>query len=184
VTVLEQEMKIPVVSLADVRRRLVARGAQLLDSFALEDNWVLDDPDSTLATAGRLLRLRRFGGRSTLTLKGEASFAGGVKSRVEMETEVGNADQALAILTTLGFAPVRRYQKRRESFSLDRVIVSLDETPMGAFVELEGQAEQLPAAALALGLDPHAAALGTYLDLWSTYRAAHPGAPEDMIFPL
>jgi len=63
------------------------------------------------------------------------------------------------------------------------VTVALDETPMGAFVELEGQAEQLPAAALALGLDPHAAALGTYLDLWSAYRTGHPDAPEDMVFP-
>jgi hypothetical protein len=53
---------------------------------------------------------------------------------------------------------------------------------MGAFVELEGQAEQLPAAALALDLDPDAAALGTYLDLWSAYRTGHPDAPEDMVF--
>jgi adenylate cyclase class 2 len=181
---LEQEMKIPVVSLGDVRQRVVARGGILLDSFELEDNLVLDDPGGTLVAAGRLLRLRRFGQRSTLTLKGDARFSAGVKSRVEMETEVGNAEQALAILTTLGFAPVRRYQKRRETFSLDRVIVSLDETPMGAFVELEGQAEQLPAVALALDLDPHAAALGTYLDLWSAYRAAHPGTPQDMVFPL
>jgi len=182
--VLEQEMKIPVPSLGLVRRRLVERGALLIHPLALEDNWVLDDAHRSLSGAGRLLRLRRFGGRATLTLKGEASFSGGVKSRVEVETELGNAEQGLGILAGLGFAPVRRYQKRRESFSLDRVIVALDETPMGAFVELEGQAEQLPAAALDLDLDPHAAALGTYLDLWSAYRTAHPGAPEDMLFPL
>jgi adenylate cyclase class 2 len=181
---LEQEMKIPVASLADVRRRLRDRRAETLDSFALEDNWVLDDSAGALAKAGRLLRLRRFGGRSTLTLKGEASFSGGVKSRVEMETEVENPEEMLAILRSLGFAPVRRYQKRRETFSLDRVIVALDETPMGNFVELEGQAEQLPAAALALDLDPHAAVHGTYLDLWAAYRSQHPTATDDMVFPL
>jgi adenylate cyclase, class 2 len=179
---LEQEMKIPVASLADVRRRVVARGGTLLDPFELEDNWVFDDAGGSLAAAGRLLRLRRFGRRSTLTLKGAAHFSAGVKSRSEMETEVGNGEQALAILTALGFSPIRRYQKRRETFSLDRVLVSLDETPMGSFVELEGQAERLPAVALALDLDPHAAALGTYLDLWAAYRAAHPGTPQDMIF--
>jgi adenylate cyclase class 2 len=184
VAVLEQEMKIPVPSLPAVRRRLVERGGQLLHAFALEDNWVLDDVGRSLSTAGRLLRLRRFGGRATLTLKGEASFSGRVKSRVEVETEVSDAEQTLALLAGLGFAPVRRYQKRRESFSLDRVIVALDETPMGSFVELEGQAEQLPAAALALELDPDAAAFGTYLDLWSAYRTGHPDAPEDMVFPL
>jgi adenylate cyclase class 2 len=182
--VLEQEMKIPVATLAAVRRRIVERGGRLLHAFALEDNWVLDDAGHVLSASGRLLRLRRFGGRSILTLKGKASFAGGVKSRVEVETEVGSAEQTLAILSGLGFEPVRRYQKRRESFSLDRAIVALDETPMGAFVEIEGQAEQLPAVALALDLDPRAAAPGTYLDLWSAYRAAHPDAPEDMVFPV
>ena len=176
-------MKIPVPALPAVRRRLVERGGELLHALALEDNWVLDDAGRSLSTAGRLLRLRCFGGRATLTLKGEASFSGRVKSRVEVETDVSDPEQTLAILAGLGFAPVRRYQKRRESFSLDRVIVALDETPMGAFVELEGQAEQLPAAALALGLDPHAAALGTYLDLWSAYRAGHQDAPADMVFP-
>ena len=181
---LEQEMKIPVPSLAPVRRRLVERGATLVHPLALEDNWVLDDQARGLSATGRLLRLRRFGGRAMLTLKGEARFSGGVKSRVELETEVSNAEQGLGILAGLGFAPVRRYQKRRESFSLDRVIVALDETPMGAFVELEGQAEQLPAAAVALDLDPHAAAVGTYLDLWNAYRTTHPGAPEDMLFAL
>jgi adenylate cyclase class 2 len=184
VAVLEQEMKIPVSSLGPVRRRLVDRGAVLVHSLALEDNWVLDDAARSLSATGRLLRLRRFGGRATLTLKGEARFSGGVKSRVEVETEIGNAEHGLGILAGLGFAPVRRYQKRRESYSLDRVIVALDETPMGAFVELEGQAEQLPAAAFALDLDPQAAAAGTYLDLWNAYRTAHPGAPEDMLFAL
>ena len=181
---LEQEMKIAVPSLGPVRRCLAERGAVLVHPIALEDNWVLDDATRSLSAAGRLLRLRHFGGRATLTLKGEARFFGGVKSRVEIETEVGNAEHGLGILAGLGFAPVRRYQKRRETYSLDRVIVALDETPMGAFVELEGQAEQLPAAAFALDLDPLTAAVGTYLDLWNAFRTTHPGVPEDMLFAL
>jgi len=102
--VLEQEIKIPVPSLPAVRRRLVERGGRLLHPVALEDNWVLDDAGRSLSTGGRLLRLRRFGGQATLTLKGEASFSGGVKSRVEVETEVSDAEQMLAILAGLGFA--------------------------------------------------------------------------------
>jgi adenylate cyclase class 2 len=184
VALLEQEMKIPVASLGPVRRRLIDRGAVLVQPLALEDNWVLDDAARGLSAAGRLLRLRRFGGRAVLTLKGQARFSGGVKSRVELETEVGDAQEGLEIFAGLGFVPVRRYQKRRESYSLDRVIVALDETPMGAFVELEGQAEQLPAAAFALDLDPHAAAIGTDHDLWKAYRTSHPDAPEDMLFAL
>jgi len=181
--VLEQEMKIPVAALSETRRRLAERGARLVAPTALEDNWVLDDDRGTLAAAGRLLRVRRAGSDSWLTLKEPGSFAGGVKSRVETETVVGSADQALAILAGLGFRPVRRYQKRRESWTFDGVVVALDETPIGAFVEVEGPAARLVAVALELGLDPGAAVRGTYLDLWNAHRAHHPGAPADMVFP-
>ncbi len=62
------------------------------------------------------------------------------------------------------------------------MVVALDETPMGAFVELEGESPLLAPAAAELGLDPGAAVRGTYLDLWAAFRAAHPGVPEDMVF--
>jgi adenylate cyclase class 2 len=182
VLVLEQEMKFPVPSLAQVRARLRDRGGHLLHAAALEDNVVLDDGGRSLAAAGRLLRVRRFGTTCLITLKGAASFSGGVKTRTELETEVADADTVLALLAGLGFAPVRRYQKRRESWSLEHVTVALDETPMGSFVELEGDGAALAGVARALGLDPHKAARGTYLDLWTAFRAGHPGAPEDMVF--
>ncbi len=175
-------MKIPVPSLARVRGRLQERGGHLLHLAALEDNVVLDDGGRSLAAARRLLRVRRFGTTCLITLKGAASFSAGVKTRTELETEVADADTALAILAGLGFGPVRRYQKRRETWSLERVTVALDETPMGSFVELEGDGAALAGVAGTLGLDPHEATRGTYLDLWTAFRAAHPGAPEDMIF--
>ncbi len=175
-------MKIPVPTLTPIRQRLAAAGARRLHPQLHEGNWVLDDPSHTLAAAGRLLRVRRAGDTATLTVKEPGTFAGGIKSRVELETEVGSAEQALAILAGLGFVPVRRYEKRRESWSLDGVTVALDETPMGAFVELEGESPLLEPAAVELGLDPRAAVRGTYLDLWAAFRAAHPGAPEDMVF--
>jgi adenylate cyclase class 2 len=180
--VLEQEMKIPVTSCESLRRRLAERGARMLHPQAMEDNWVLDDAPRTLAASGRLLRLRRFAGRSIVTFKGAASFSAGIKSRPEYETAVEDANAALAILAELGFAPVRRYQKHRETWSLDEVTVALDETPMGPFVELEGPAPRLPSVAAALALDPRAAARGTYLELWAAYRADHPDAPDDMVF--
>ncbi len=180
---LEQEMKIPVAALDPVRVRLSERGARLVAPAALEDNWVLDDDRGPLASAGRLLRVRRAGGDCWLTLKEPGSFAGGVKSRVEIETRVGGSDEALAVLAGLGFRPVRRYQKQRESWRVGEVTVALDETPMGNFVEVEGPAARLPAVADALGLDTSAAVRGTYLDLWNAHRARHADAPADMVFP-
>ena len=179
---LEQEMKIPVPSHAPLRERLAAAGAGLLHPLLFEENWVLDDTAGTLAAAGRLLRVRRAGERALLTVKEPGTFIGGVKSRVERETAVGSAEETLAILAALGFAPVRRYQKRRESWALAGVVVALDETPAGAFVELEGPEASLAAAAATLGLDPGTAVRGTYLDVWTAFRAAHPDAPAEMVF--
>ena len=176
-------MKIPVAALAAVRERLAQVGGRCERASALEENWVLDDAQRTLAGAGRLLRVRRAGDLAWLTLKEPGSFSGGVKSRVEIETAVGSAERTLALLAGLGFAPVRRYQKRRESWTLGRITVALDETPIGEYVELEGPAELLAAAAASLGLDPRDAVTATYLDLWIAYRALHPGAPVDMVFP-
>ena len=180
---LEQEMKIPVESCDGVRRRLAALGARRRHAPALEDNWVFDDASRTLSASGRLLRLRSFAGRSILTFKDAARFSAGVKSRAEYETAVEDGQAVVHILAGLGFAPVRRYQKRREVWSLEEVTVAVDETPMGAFVELEGEAARLVPAAQALGLDRERAARGTYLELWAAYRSEHPQAPEDMVFP-
>ena len=176
-------MKFRVASLAGMRERLREAGAARRAAASLEDNWVLDTPGRDLAGSGRLLRVRRWGGAAVLTYKGPASFADGVKSREEHEVGVADADGAMTLLAALGFTPVRRYQKRREVWSLGGVEVALDDTPMGAFVEVEGEAEELPGTARALGLDPKAALAGTYLDLWRRHREVHPEAPEDMVFP-
>ncbi len=175
-------MKVPVSSLPAVRQRLAAAGGRLLSALTLEENWVLDDGRNGLRAAGRLLRVRRAGHEGSLTLKEPGSFADGIKSRVELETVVGDAERTLAILGALGFRTVRRYQKRRETWALGAIVVALDETPMGDFVELEGAGASLAAAAADLGLDPRDAAHGTYLDLWAAYRDAHPALPEDMVF--
>lgn len=179
---LETEMKMPVASLAAVRQRLIVSGATRLLETTLEDNWVLDDAGGSLRRDGRLLRLRCYGGKTLLTFKEPGEFKAGVKSRPEFETVVESAEGMLVILAALGFSPVRRYQKRRETWSFAGLQVCLDETPIGSFVELEGEAATLGPAAQRLGLDPARAVAGTYLDLWLAFRSTHPNAPEDMVF--
>ncbi|MFI5143048.1 MAG: class IV adenylate cyclase [Thermoanaerobaculales bacterium] len=179
---LETEIKIPVASLAAVRQRLIVSRATRLLEATLEDNWVLDDSGGSLRRAGRLLRLRCCGGTTLLTFKEPGEFKGGVKSRPEFETAVESAEGILAILAALGFSPVRRYQKRRETWSFAGLQVCLDETPIGSFIEVEGEAAALGPAAQRLGLDPADAVALTYLDLWRAFRSRHPNAPEDMVF--
>ncbi|MEW6337717.1 MAG: class IV adenylate cyclase [Acidobacteriota bacterium] len=178
----EQEMKVPVADLDDVRSRLATSGAVLRHPLAFEENWVLDDGAGSLRGSGRLLRLRRLGDEWIITFKGPASFAAGIKSRPEFETGVAAGERLLEILAGLGFAPVRRYQKRRETWVLSGLAVSLDETPMGSFVELEGDPTVIVSVASRLDLDPQRAARGSYLDLWLAWRENHAEAPVDMVF--
>jgi adenylate cyclase, class 2 len=179
---LEHEIKVPVSSLDVVRLRLRDSGATLRHGAMFEENWVLDDAGRTIAARGCLLRVRRWGEVSYLTYKGPARFAAGVKTREELETGVGDPEVVLQALAALGFTPARRYQKWRELWLFGGLAVTLDRTPMGCFVELEGPPEAIPVVAAALGLDPEHAVAGTYLHLWEEYRAAHPEAPADMVF--
>jgi adenylate cyclase class 2 len=178
----EHEMKFRVASLEGVRQRLLQLGAALASPRHAEENWILDDAAGRIAARGSLLRLRRCHDKVWLTFKGKATFASGVKSRDEIECCAADADCLLALFARLGFAPVRRYQKRREEWRLGQVLVALDETPMGTFVEIEGAVPALGPAAAALALDPRQAVVGTYLELWEQYRADHPDAPRDMVF--
>lgn len=179
---LEQEIKIPVADLQPARARLRAAGATPQAPRQIEDNAVLDTPALALLGSGRLLRLRRWGEEVVLTFKGPARYDEGVKTRMELETRVQDGECMLAILDELGWRPQRRYQKLRETWLLGEVIVALDETPIGCFVELEGPAEHLVAAARQLGLDATAATPASYQELWQRWRELHPGAPRDMLF--
>ena len=179
---LEHEIKLRVAELDGIRARLREVGAVLRQAATFEDNWVLDDAAGSIGGGGCLLRVRRWGDAAYVTFKGPARFAGGVKTRQEIETPVGDAAVTLELLAALGFTPWRRYQKRRETWSLQDVTVALDETPMGCFVELEGPPPAIPEVAARLALDPGRAVAGTYLHLWEAYRAAHPAAPVDMVF--
>lgn len=180
----ETELKIPIGDLAGVRARLEACGAQQIHPAQRETNVLLDSPTGDVTAAGRVLRLRRIGDRCTLTLKGPATFTGNIKSREELEIEVSDLEALAAILARLGFGPVRRYEKDRESWRAGGVTVTLDHTPMGDFVELEGPTDQLGPTAAELALDVDSAVRGSYPDLWLSFRDQHPelDLPNDMVF--
>ena len=78
---------------------------------------------------------------------GSDNYAGGVKSRLELETEVGSAEVLSGILSQLGFSPAFRYDKRRTTWRFaepSRPEVVVDETPLGLFAEIEGRVAEQP----------------------------------------
>jgi adenylate cyclase class 2 len=180
----ETEVKIPVQELAAVRQRLEQEGARCLQPLQREVNLLLDSDDRRLMASGQALRLRAFAGRWTLTFKGRSSYQGAVKRRDEIELEVDEQEVLMAILERLGYCPTLRYEKDRELWRLDQVEVALDHTPMGDFVELEGDAPELERAAERLGLEVERAVRGSYIRLWQRLREDEPHRqlPEDMVF--
>jgi adenylate cyclase class 2 len=179
---IESELKIPVVALEHTRNRLAETGAHRLTAAELEVNVLFDTTGGDLASTRQVLRIRRIGGRSILTYKGPASWSGAVKQRREIELDVASAETAAELLHTLGYAPWMRYEKVRESWTLDDVRIDLDHTPMGDFVEVEGAPDALEITARRLGLDPSAAVVGSYVSLWNERRRQQPDLGRDMVF--
>ncbi len=176
----ESEIKIPVPELAPIRGRLadVERISERHD----ESNILFDDSKGSLGRAGNVLRLRRARGRAVLTFKGPAAFEGAVKRREELETEVTDPETFERVLERLGFLRKFRYDKRREEFRVEGCVVALDETPIGTFVEIEGDSSQIPTAAARLGLQPGNAVHDSYPGLYRRAREKDPSLPPDMVF--
>lgn len=175
----ERELKFADIDHGKVRERLMALEAECQGSSALEDNWIFDRDGQVMGNGGLLrLRLDRRGAR--LTFKGPATFEGKIKIRTEHETGVENIDAIRAILESLGFGVVRRYQKYREEWHLGSIVICLDHTPIGDFVELEGVG--CDKVAVRCGLDPAMAERRNYLRLYEDYLRDHSDAPPDMIF--
>jgi len=75
-----------------------------------------------------------------------------------------------------------RYEKYRASFRLSEAEVCCDETPIGAFLEIEGSPEEIARIAERLSLDMKDAMGLSYPRLYQLHRAESPGASEFMVF--
>ena len=173
----ESEIKLRVAGPDEARAALERLGAARVRERELEDNLLLDGPGPALLSAGKLLRLRRSGERVVLTYKGPRRVEQGIRSRVEVETALGDFEAARTIFEALGLRPVFRYQKYRETYAWKDVEIVVDETPIGTFLEIEGPLEGIHAAAAALGYGRDDYLTESYASL---FFAA--GGTGDMVF--
>jgi adenylate cyclase, class 2 len=179
---LEVEVKLPADDLDSLRKLLRIAGARPVTPVHAESNDLYDRGDGELANGGCALRLRRTDGGSTLTFKGPARFEAGTKTREERETAVADPDALERILALLGLERRFRYEKRREEWELETCAIALDETPIGNFVEIEGDPPAIRRALLRLGLDFSEAIPYTYAELYRRRRREDPSLPKDMVF--
>lgn len=178
----EIEVKVSAPDLPQVAAKLQAAGATLRAARHDESNDLYDDAERKLSGSGRTVRLRRAAGRAILTYKGAARFEGGVKIREEREVEVSDAGEAEAILAGLGLSRRFRYEKRREEWDWEGCIVALDETPIGTFVEIEGDPLTIRRLIGRLELDFAEAIPYSYAELYNRRRREDPTLPPDMVF--
>ena len=85
-----------------------------------------------------VLRLRRVGKRAILTYKERFPTRSNIKHQREDETAVADAEAMELILEALGFTAALVYEKRRETWTLGKTEIVIDELPFGLFMEIEG----------------------------------------------
>jgi adenylate cyclase class 2 len=174
---IESEVKLRVQDPEWARQTLKRVGALPGEPRHFEDNVFLDDPAGSVLARGCLLRVRRVGERGMLTFKGPRQVVEGIKSREEIELALPDPDIGMRLFAALGFTPIFRYQKYREVYRFRDVEVVIDETPIGTFLEIEGEIKAIHGAAAALGYRAEDYIADSYAALF--YAA---GGRGDMVF--
>ncbi|HEU0185764.1 MAG TPA: class IV adenylate cyclase [Blastocatellia bacterium] len=155
-----------------------------------EDNWLLDSPENRLGERAAILRVRSAAGKGAITYKEKidgAEPASQFKKRIEIETAVEDPESAVAVFERLGYRKWFRYQKYRTVYRAtlpdeSKLQVMFDETPLGAFVELEGAEEVIARAVELLGAPPESYILESYLAIQAEHCRRRGMRLEDMTF--
>ena len=166
-----------------MRKRLREVGFRIHKRRVFERNVVLDTPARDIGLSGQLIRIRRVGGRSIITYKGP-SKDGRHKSREEIETQVADPEVLETIFERLGLQPTFRYEKLRTEYERPghKGIVTIDETPVGDFLEIEGGSKWIDATARELGFTRSDYITSSYGELYLQHCCDHGINPTQMIF--
>jgi adenylate cyclase class 2 len=180
-TTLEREIKLRFASAEEARQAIIDTGATPMLGRRLQEDALLDNDEEELRRRRCVLRVRTENGKSRLTFKGPVQ-PGAMKIREELETVVGDGAILLRVLEELGLHIWFRYEKYREEFAHEDVIVAIDETPVGTFVEIEGSEHGITALASALARSPADYVLDSYRSLFMRHLASSGLPPGDMLF--
>jgi adenylate cyclase class 2 len=167
-----------------VTKRLTAARFHVRVPRVFEANTLYDTETQTLRNRGAILRLRQVGDKNVLTWKGHGQ-PGKFKDRPELETTVGSFETAQSIFANLGYHPSFRYEKYRTEFqdpTDNDGIVTLDETPIGIFLELEGPGEWIDRTARRLGFSEKEYIIESYGRLYLEDCQRRGIQPSHMVF--
>jgi adenylate cyclase class 2 len=166
---LEIEVKFLLNNPENIRQRILKAGA-VSSGRVFETNIRFEDTDKKLIRQNSLLRLRH-DKTSTLTFKSQAGTPDDqFKIHREIEVQVSDFQAMTAILESLGYHKEQIYEKYRETFELEGTLLCLDTMPFGDFLEIEGDQENIRAAADKFGLQWEDRILNNYLGLFVLLR--------------
>lgn len=202
----EREIKLRVNDEKALKRALAGLSAKPVSAEGgrvHEWNVIFDTPQGGLAKHGQLLRIRRETPqgkkrkdgkpRIILTFKqpavGASEDGHGHKVRDEFETEVADEGALQRIFAGLGMSGWFSYEKYRTTMKLPGsakwakdLLIELDETPLGTFLELEGPAEAINRMAQELGYAKKDYISRSYLALYLDDCRRRGESPKDMVF--
>jgi len=175
----ETEIKLAVPSVAAAVRLVRSAGFRVFKRRVFESNTVWDTPRQVLRRASRLLRIRQAGTKALLTYKGKPGISKH-KSREELELQIADPAMLGAIFERLGYRPLFRYEKYRTEYRQPAAggTATIDETPVGVFVELEGNPTWIDRTARRLGFSERQYITASYASLyidWCKQRRIKPG---------
>ena len=185
----ETEIKLHWPGTAEEAQALIARHSYGLSTpRTLEVDQLFDLPSGSLQQSDRILRLRRSSSRergasAMVTYKGTATREG-YNSREEIEFDVSDADAFTLVLDRLGYHPGFRYEKYRTMFTAhgEPGLITIDETPIGIYLELEGPPDWIDSTAARLGFQSARFLTVSYAGLYRQFQERHPDAPANMTF--
>jgi adenylate cyclase class 2 len=203
----EREIKLRIEDLPALRRGLAKLGALVVTPRVHELNVLFDTPEFDLRKREHLLRIRTetaraprrrtpgAGPRALVTFKRPVTAGGSNgkqerhKVREEIELEVSDGKALARIFEGLGMRGWFQYEKFRTKFRLPAsrawakgLVIDLDETPIGIFLELEGPAGAIDRAARALGFEKTDYILANYMALYREHCRSRGEEPSNMLF--
>lgn len=181
----ETEIKFQVKDPVLLETQLSASGFHLVTPRSFESNVLYDTADRGLRSKRELVRIRNYAGRWLLTHKRIPDSGVGEdrhKHRVETETELSDGTALAEVFLSIGLIPVFRYEKWRSEWSDGEGHCVVDETPLGVFAELEGEASWIDRVAEQLAIAPEEQLTLSYGRLFDQWRERTGSTAQDLTF--
>ena len=126
-------------------------------------------------------------GRNTLTVKAKIQDENKSEyfKRIELESDISNVDTVIQMMHFFGYPKKVSWEKKRVNFIGNQeqdFSISLDETPMGYFLEIEAVEEKIEEIIKILELENLERTNKAYLGVWADFNKKSGTTREDMLF--